>query len=653
VRLTRVKIRSYRCLKDLEVLLDDYTAFIGPNGSGKSSVLYALNWFFNGGTLSEEDLHRVAGKPDATDIDVEVTFSDLDTEDRRILASYGRGSFAYFRRTWSSDAGKEKMIGNSKQGPGFAKIRAMTRVTEMRPEYAALRERFSDLVHVTAKDDILSELTRWENDPANRGHLQDIEDADATHMFGINGEHTLAKRVRLVLVPAATDIVNQIGTAGRGSALSNLIGSLMSEAVTTVRASWEARFATQIRELEDEIRKGVSDSTALQADRVNARLGELVPNAQIEFNADAPSWALKGDGSLNTDVIIDGMRNDVSRQGHGVQRAVMIAMLQALVPDELMAQQNSVHDETVPAAEAQATLQIELDALPGLIVCIEEPEIYQHPVRARSFARVLSRLADRRSTQVLIATHSPYFVRPEQFMSLRCFALSSGCARISATSLKEVATVSGVPEVRVTRSVEKELPRTFSEGFFADAVVFVEGDTDRVVIEVIADRMGSAFDGEGIAVLAMGGKENICIPHVILQELKIPGYVIADCDALGAARRYPGDVAKIRDADGSHKKATEVLLTWLPISTTAGMGALPFNYGDPSVVARHFTLFNDDLEEELNGWPSFLASLSTNGGVLRNKDVAAYRTAAMEANLEDMPDVFRHLVGAVLGFRSL
>jgi hypothetical protein len=331
----------------------------------------------------------------------------------------------------------------------------------------------------------------------------------------------------------------------------------------------------------------------------------------------------------------------------------MIAMLQALVPDERTARQNSTHDESEAAADARAERDVELAALPGLIVCIEEPEIYQHPVRARSFARVLANLAKRVNTQVLIATHSPYFVRPEQFTSLRCFALSDGYARISATSLEEVSATSAAPVARVTRCVEKELPRTFSEGFFADAVVFVEGDTDRVVIEGIADRMGAALDSAGIAVLSMGGKENMRVPYVILQKLKIPAYVVADCDVLGAVRKHAGDQAKIQSADESHKKSTEGLLSWLPTSTRVSTGTLPFTYGDPSVVAQHFTLFHDDLEEELSNWPSFLASLSTAGRELRDKDVAAYRTAAIDADLEDIPDIFRHLVGAVLAFKSV
>ncbi|HEY5286581.1 MAG TPA: TOPRIM nucleotidyl transferase/hydrolase domain-containing protein [Solirubrobacteraceae bacterium] len=343
----------------------------------------------------------------------------------------------------------------------------------------------------------------------------------------------------------------------------------------------------------------------------------------------------------------------MSRQGHGVQRAVMIAMLQALVPDERTAQQDASHEGPEVAADEQAMTQAELAALPGLIVCIEEPEIYQYPVRARSFARVLASLAKRLNTQVLIATHSPYFVTPEQFASLRCFALGNGCTQISSTSLGDVANTSTAPASRVTRAVEKELPRTFSEGFFADAVVFVEGDTDRVVIEVIAHRLATALDSAGIAMLSMGGKENLYIPFVILQKLKIPAYVVADCDVLGAARKHTGDEAKVRSADESHKKSTESLLSWLPVSTMAGMGTLPFTYGDPSVVAQHFTLFNDDLEGELSNWPSFLTSLRTYRRELRDKDVAAYRMAAMDAELEDMPEIFNHLVEAVLKFKSV
>lgn len=58
MRIKRVKIKNFRTLYDVTIDFHNITTFIGPNGSGKSTVLYALDWFFNGskdGELTEED----------------------------------------------------------------------------------------------------------------------------------------------------------------------------------------------------------------------------------------------------------------------------------------------------------------------------------------------------------------------------------------------------------------------------------------------------------------------------------------------------------------------------------------------------------------------------------------------------------------------
>ena len=69
--------------------------------------------------------------------------------------------------------------------------------------------------------------------------------------------------------------------------------------------------------------------------------------------------------------------------------------------------------------QADARLKDALDSLPSTIVAIEEPEIYQHPVRARAFARTLVELSTQPAIQVVLATHSPYFVQnTEKFSAL-------------------------------------------------------------------------------------------------------------------------------------------------------------------------------------------------------------------------------------------
>jgi hypothetical protein len=632
--------------------VDDYTAFVGPNGSGKSSVLYALDWFFNGGALSREDFHATAAgqdldqddNDDNTDIDVEVTFGSLTKEDRDVLGQYGRGERATFRRIWSLD-GKEKMIGNARQGPGFAAIRAEPVVADLRARYKESRTLYPSLADVMKKEDILAQLDDWESDPANASLLEEVAATNATHMFGFNGEYVLARRMRLVLVPASSVISEQVSTSGRTSAVARLIGTLISDAVAEARGRWESDNEEELTKLSEGIRFGVGQATKQQTERVNRMLTALVPAARIEFVPEVPSWSVKGgDPSIQTDVVIDGERRDVGRQGHGIQRAVMISMLQALVPDDAPVD-TAAEQEHKGGAPGQ-----QLAAPPALVICIEEPETYQHPVRARHFARVLAQWSKRANSQVLLATHSPYFVLSEQFESLRRFKLVDGSTEMKSTTVEAVASAAGVESTKVQRVVEKELPRTFSEGFFADCVVFVEGDTDRVALEVLSERLGESLDARGTAVLSMGSKENLKVPFTLLDLVGIPVYVIADGDADGAARKHPDDEKSRSEAAGSHKLATDALLAWLPQCDSAREGMLPYSWGSPTTITDRWCVMRDDLEAELETWPGYMTELDANGEQLRSKSVAAVRSAACDADLGGLPDILRALIKALADF---
>ena len=79
-------------------------------------------------------------------------------------------------------------------------------------------------------------------------------------------------------------------------------------------------------------------------------------------------------------------------------------------------------------------------------------------------------------------------------------------------------------------------------------------------------------------------------------------------------------------------------------------GTLPYAFEDPTVVTRHWTVFEDDLEEELSKWPGFMAQLAANNAALRSKSASAYRAAAKDADLSDVPFVLKTLVEAVAEF---
>ena len=72
-----------------------------------------------------------------------------------------------------------------------------------------------------------------------------------------------------------------------------------------------------------------------------------------------------------------------------------------------------------------------------------------------------------------------------------------------------------------------------NEGFFADTVVLVEGESDHAAIIGMAKALSQDFDSAGIAVVPCSGKNNLDRPLVIFRQLDIPVYVVWDGDCGG------------------------------------------------------------------------------------------------------------------------
>jgi hypothetical protein len=481
-----------------------------------------------------------------------------------------------------------------------------------------------------------------------------VDDDDANNFFGFDGQNRLKQCLRMVLVPAASDIPSEVAGGKKGSAVNDLIGVLMGNAGAEAREAWIVKNEPAINELTDSMREKIAIATGLEADRVNKRLQALISNSSLTFTPEVPMWVPNPTPVVTTDVSIDGITNDVSRQGHGIQRAVMIAMFESLAPDEDSAEREHLTEDGESAEDAEARLQAVKAQLPSLLVCIEEPEIYQHPIRARAFARVLSELSEQPRAQVLLATHSPYFVTPAQFESLRRFTLSGGKSQEAHTTIAEVtaSTLGAGNESKVEKTVSKQLPTTFSEGFFADVVVLVEGPTDRVILEQLAERLGKPFDSVGISIADIGGKGSLRIPNGIFERLGIPTYLVADGDALGASRRTYTPPATEAAAHASHRAECENMLAWLPTPTAVSLGTTPYVFEQPTFVCDRYTIWHDDIEQELASWPSFVAAQVANGHSARSKDVLEYKADVNDADLTDVPESLSKLIDAIHDFRE-
>lgn len=254
------------------------------------------------------------------------------------------------------------------------------------------------------------------------------------------------------------------------------------------------------------------------SDSLSTRLSEWAhqgANLRVEWQEDDEK-SIKIDEPLASIKLSEGaFEGRIARLGHGLQRSFIIALLQEL----------ALFDKSEQA--------------PKLILAIEEPELYQHPPQARHLALLLSDLSESNS-QVMLTTHSPYFISGKVFEDVRLVRSEKGkSATISSATAEVIAREIGrclekkydPPSTSIAR-IQQALQPQISEMFFATRLVFVEGREDVAFIQTYLELKGywSRFRSVGSHIIPADGKSEILRPLVIARKLEIPTFLVFDCD---------------------------------------------------------------------------------------------------------------------------
>jgi predicted ATPase len=178
------------------------------------------------------------------------------------------------------------------------------------------------------------------------------------------------------------------------------------------------------------------------------------------------------------------------------------------------------------AGEGIVSLFSIVDALtsasPGAIVAIDEPELSLHPAIIRRLVRAIVRLSAER--QIIVATHSPYFVDPA--------AIARGAALVRVTSEGGGSDVYQLSD-RGRRALKKihdpenpntKAPHTFGldarELFFQDdGIVLTEGQDDVVLYPVVARQLPIGHVPGHLFGWGVGGAGNMQHLCCLLQDM--------------------------------------------------------------------------------------------------------------------------------------
>ncbi|MBA7598227.1 hypothetical protein ES703_05239 [subsurface metagenome] len=393
------------------------------------------------------------------------------------------------------------------------------------------RAEYSDLPKWTKKEDAKENLEHWEQSHAAVCKRR----RDDGQFFGFKevGEARLERYTRFIPIPAVQEFSDE-AVEGRRSLITELMdlvvrNALEEEKINKVREGLGKGYQEQIIPM-------VSDRMLNLQKSLSDTLRTYVPTSNVwmdwkptEFNLPIPEVELKLDE--------DGFKSAVERCGHGLQRIFYLTLVQQLTKSQVQEGENEVEKS---------------DNLPGLILAIEEPELYQHPARQRYITKKFLDLTTQgkipgvaSQAQIIYATHSPLFVGIDRFDQIRRFQKiepeDEGGPKV--TQIKSIKRQEFLEELRGIRQDEGKyewlpfiarlrciMTPQINEGFFADVAVLVEGEEDKAAIEAAALLIGYDLSSLNIAVLPCGGKSNLDRPTLIFRHLGIQTYTIWDND---------------------------------------------------------------------------------------------------------------------------
>ncbi len=598
MKLTELRIQNFRSFKDETIVFSDYNCFVGPNGAGKSAILMALNVFFqentstvtNVRTLTEEDFHH---KNTKKPVRITVTFEGLsDAAKKEFELYYRQGKLVIFAEAkWDdiTQSAPVKHFGSRLVMEEFSKFFRAEKdgkpVSELREIYRQIRLKFPALPSETTKVAMVGELRKYEEKHPKRCVF--LEEPNQFYGF-TKGQYHLENYIQWVYVPAVKDASTE-QEEGAKTALGQLLARTVrtkldfSEAIDGLRIVLEKKYKDILEEQTDAL-KGLELS-------MEKRLQDYADGrAKLKLNwrYDAKTSIKVQEPLARASIGYADFIGEVARAGHGMQRGFLLAILHELVGN----------------GEKEG---------PRLILGIEEPELYQHPPQAQHLADVLEKLTRPASNaQVIVTTHSPYFVTSKGFADIRMVRKSQRelCSKTSWTTHEKV-------ESRLAKALGQEAKSPTSamaivnqimhpsqrELFFTPFAVLVEGTEDVAYISSHLHLSGQwrKFRELGCHFIVSGGKTSLIRFLAIAKELDIWVFVLFDSDAKSLRKKVEttkGDLDKHIQAKENLKNNSRINSSILKLCNASSATALPDKtLWLPSVVVWPDTISSTVKEE--------------------------------------------------------
>jgi energy-coupling factor transporter ATP-binding protein EcfA2 len=502
-KLLEITVRNIGCIgqEPVSVRLDDVLCLVGSNNSGKTTILRAYELAFNPAIFEfTRDRCNWAGPDEPSEILLDVHIpTGMGNVDEKWKIVAGNNRIVRSRWSWPLDGGKV-----------------------VRQTWDPVAEDWAEDGKAGGADNVFrSRLPK----PMRIGSLDDA----------LTTQDVL---LTLALKPLINEL--KISQADEGSQLSK-----DKQALTETVNSLSKTHQERIDAISEKVKVGFQG---------------VFPNLGVKLHVEMAS------PELNLETLLkkgSGIRIEeptgpaqLAQQGTGARRALFWSMLQ--VHNEisrdterrealLKAKKAELAKETKkkePVDELVTLLNSQIQALdnggpipedaedpalPGYILLMDEPENALHPMAARAAQQHLYELANHADWQVLITTHSPYFINPlaDHTTIARLERSRDGKSLSPKLYVADDATFSA--QEKADLQALQLMDTSLSEIFFGSYPVLVEGDTEDAAFVAAAVKPKHAISKK-VSIIRARGKA-VLVPLIkMLHHFKANFGVIHDVD---------------------------------------------------------------------------------------------------------------------------
>lgn len=517
MKIENVTISNFRSIIHVNIGFEDLMMFIGQNNHGKSNILYAILFFF--GEIKLEDLDFFDG---TEELYVEILFKELDendqvtfkkylTHDNKILvrkSAYRSGSFQYngYLNNPIEDFLQEINAKNYKK----------REIAETLPFYDKLPQ--SGTIKI---DDIIKAQKEYIEE--NSSELSFNYEMEESNFLGLK---SVAQGIfgEVFFIPAVKNINDDLS-----SNKTSIFTKLYSKVISLITSS-DGDIANIKEQVNNQFKKfkKYNENQSINVDRpaelnvfetklstnlaewgVNLEVEVLSPNIDEIFRSSVNIW------------IHDGIKTDINRKGHGLQRALTFSLIKTL--SEQVLEEASLEGQHRQVSKSSYFI-------------FEEPELYLHPQAQKSLLYSLENLS--LNSQVILCTHSSSLISLEKYKSIAIVRKDNDTKETNITQYQE----------EILEEDEKKnfqlvswINQDRAELFFAKKVILLEGATEKTVIPYIAKKLG-VFKYE-YTLIDCGSKNNIPSYVKLLEKFKIPYIAVYDKDHQTRKQQDAIDVA--------------------------------------------------------------------------------------------------------------